>query len=171
MVNIRRVNHPSFSFFPVAVVMQSQMNATILHKPLRVVSCFCALGKTQIESKVATSFFCGFKCIVLEKRKLGGGWTTHFKNIRKSNWIISLGRGENKKYLKPPPRKAFIQFQYQSIAYVGTPRPVSNLVRSPPPSTPQEKIGQGHFALCSECVEMSLVHPGTTDLKGLLNQI
>ena len=30
MVNIRRVNHPSFSFFPVAVVMQSQMNATIL---------------------------------------------------------------------------------------------------------------------------------------------
>ena len=29
--------------------------------------------------------------------------STHLKNIRQ-NWIISLGRGENKTCLKPPPR-------------------------------------------------------------------
>ena len=35
--------------------------------------------------------------------------STHLKNISQfgSIWIISLGRGENKKYLKPPPSHAF----------------------------------------------------------------
>ena len=36
--------------------------------------------------------------------KLVGGWTTPLKNISQ-NWI-SPGRGEHKKYLKPPPRKS-----------------------------------------------------------------
>ena len=30
--------------------------------------------------------------------------STHLKNMRKSNWIISPNRDENKTYLKPPPR-------------------------------------------------------------------
>ncbi len=39
-----------------------------------------------------------------EKGSLVGGFSpTHLKNMRKPNWIISPGRGENKKYLKPPP--------------------------------------------------------------------
>ena len=35
--------------------------------------------------------------------KLVGGFIPFEKDS--SNWIISPGRGENKKYLKPPPRK------------------------------------------------------------------
>ena len=38
------------------------------------------------------------------KVPIGGGWTSPFEKICSSNWIISPGRGENKKYLKPPPR-------------------------------------------------------------------
>ena len=38
-------------------------------------------------------------------RKLVGGWINQLKNMRKSNWKISQGRGEKKEYLKPPPRK------------------------------------------------------------------
>ena len=34
---------------------------------------------------------------------VGGFLPTHLKNMRKSNWIISRGRFENKKYLKLPP--------------------------------------------------------------------
>ena len=34
---------------------------------------------------------------------VGGFSPTHLKHI-KSNWIISPGKGENKKCLKPPPR-------------------------------------------------------------------
>ena len=36
------------------------------------------------------------------------GWATHLENMRKSNFIISPGRGENKNYLKPPPRSWII---------------------------------------------------------------
>ena len=38
---------------------------------------------------------------------LVGGWTTPFEKY-KSNWESSPGRGENKKYLKPPPSKTFL---------------------------------------------------------------
>ena len=33
----------------------------------------------------------------------GWWWPTHLKNMRKSNWIISLSRGEILKNMKPPP--------------------------------------------------------------------
>ena len=32
-----------------------------------------------------------------------GGWTTHLKNMRKSDWIISLSRGEHKKTIFETP--------------------------------------------------------------------
>ena len=36
----------------------------------------------------------------MNQLKLGGGFSpTHLKNMRKSNWIISSNRGENKKYI------------------------------------------------------------------------
>ena len=34
---------------------------------------------------------------------VGGFSPTHLKNMRKSNWILSPSRDENKKYWKPPP--------------------------------------------------------------------
>ena len=41
---------------------------------------------------------------------LAGGWTTHLKNMRTSNWIISPSRGIHKQYLKPPPSYPFLGF-------------------------------------------------------------
>ncbi len=40
------------------------------------------------------------------RETLTGWWffSTHLKNMRKSKWESSPNRGENKKYLKPPPR-------------------------------------------------------------------
>ena len=51
------------------------------------------------------SFVCLVKISLRTWTFLLGGWdSTHFKNMRPSNWIISPGRGENKTCLKPPPR-------------------------------------------------------------------
>ena len=40
---------------------------------------------------------------------VGGSSPTHLKNMQKSKWIISPGRDENKKCLKPPPRLCHLQ--------------------------------------------------------------
>ena len=37
---------------------------------------------------------------------LAGGWTNQLEKYQ-SNWIISPGRGENKRHLKPPPSSGF----------------------------------------------------------------
>ena len=51
---------------------------------------------------------------------------THLKNMRKSNWSISPGfRGENKKYLKPPPSCSFQGFGLVHI--FGIPKLVSQV--------------------------------------------
>ena len=41
---------------------------------------------------------------------LVGGWTDPFKKICSSKWESSPGRGENEKYLKPPPRNEWDVF-------------------------------------------------------------
>ena len=40
---------------------------------------------------------------MFSKTLLVGGWTTHLKNMRKSNWIISPGIGMNIKIFELPP--------------------------------------------------------------------
>ncbi len=45
--------------------------------------------------------------VVLSAKWFSSWWfpSTHLKNMRKSNWIISPSRDEHKNYLKPPTRK------------------------------------------------------------------
>ena len=42
---------------------------------------------------------------------------THLKNMRQSNWIISPGRVENKKYLKPPPSILVSEDKFLAIMF------------------------------------------------------
>ena len=72
----------SFFFLPV-------LHHTEGHRP-------CGLGDAVFSStrKSVSTFF---------NHLLAGGWTNPTWKICSSNWIISPGRGENKKYVKPPP--------------------------------------------------------------------
>ena len=83
-----------------------------LHKQKNVSKVSPALPKGDLPSfqtepqakgaSEATSSPCWGKAYVTI-HYLGGGWTNPFEKYE-SNWKSSSNRGENKKYLKPPPR-------------------------------------------------------------------
>ena len=81
--------------------------------------------------------------------KVDFGWwfqPTPLKNMRKSNWKSFPGRGENQKYLKPPPSWCtqawwnyieeaffFLMFQWRSFPNSGdVPSPETNSISVPP---------------------------------------
>ena len=57
---------------------------------------------------IANDGFLDFICF-RNPTKTGGFSPTHLKNMHKSNWIISICRDENKKYLKTPPGHLFLR--------------------------------------------------------------
>ncbi len=89
-------------------------------------------------------------------RKLVGGWTNPFEKCE-SKWESSPNRGENKKYLKPPPRKIirkyiithliyYSQLQLARVKQIGGIRPFDFLHMSPP-SYP-DKLEEDALGFC-----------------------
>ena len=67
---------------------------------------FIYRSRESLKKKVSCHRASHFKLWLLTKRT--GWWLQSIWKICSSNWIISPCRGENKKYLKPPPRKSIM---------------------------------------------------------------